>query len=306
MTLASRIGNLLGILLPAAGLVLAIVLLWGSLVGIEALAITAAMYFLTGGLGISVGFHRLFSHRSYEVVRPVRFALAALGTMAMMGPIVRWVTNHRKHHAYTDEEGDPHSPHLSRGNGIRGAISGLWHAHVGWIFTDERASPERYARDLIADPVVMFVQRTSALWVALGLALPFAAGWAIGGTLEAALIALLWGGAVRIFLVHHATFSINSLCHFAGRRRFPTEDESRNLGWLAPLSFGECWHNNHHAFPTSPFHGLRRRELDPGRAVIRALERLGLAWNVKRVPPERQQARLEGSSVAPGVAPFSR
>jgi stearoyl-CoA desaturase (Delta-9 desaturase) len=292
VTRAHRIGN---ILLPAAGLLLAIVLLWGSLVGIEALAITAAMYFLTGGLGISVGFHRLFSHRSYEVVRPVRFALAALGTMAMMGPIVRWVTNHRKHHAYTDEEGDPHSPHVSRGSGIRGAISGLWHAHVGWIFTDERASPERYARDLIADPVVMFVQRTSALWVALGLALPFAAGWAIGGTLEAALIALLWGGAVRIFLVHHVTFSINSLCHFAGRRRFDTEDESRNLGWLAALSFGECWHNNHHAFPTSPFHGLRRRELDPGRAVIRAMERLGLAWNVKRVTPDRQQARLESS-----------
>jgi stearoyl-CoA desaturase (delta-9 desaturase) len=295
VTRAHRIGNVLGILLPAAGLLLAIVLLWGSLVGIEALAITAAMYFLTGGLGISVGFHRLFSHRSYEVVRPVRFALAALGTMAMMGPIVRWVTNHRKHHAYTDEEGDPHSPHVSRGSGIRGAISGLWHAHVGWIFTDERASPERYARDLIADPVVMFVQRTSALWVALGLALPFAAGWAIGGTLEAALIALLWGGAVRIFLVHHVTFSINSLCHFAGRRRFDTEDESRNLGWLAALSFGECWHNNHHAFPTSPFHGLRRRELDPGRAVIRAMERLGLAWNVKRVTPDRQQARLESS-----------
>ena len=293
MTRAQRIGNLLGVLLPAAGLLAAIVLLWGSLVGIEALAITAAMYFLTGGLGISVGFHRLFSHRSYEVVRPVRFTLAALGTMAMMGPIVRWVTNHRKHHAYTDEEGDPHSPHVSRGRGLRGAITGLWHAHVGWIFTDQRASPERYARDLLADPVVMFVQRTSALWVALGLALPFAAGWAFAGTLEGALIALLWGGPVRIFLVHHLTFSINSLCHFVGSRRFPTEDESRNLGWLAALSFGEGWHNNHHAFPTSPFHGLRRRELDPGRAVIRGLERLGLAWNVRRVSPERQQAKLD-------------
>ncbi len=293
MTRAQRIGNVLGVAFPAIGLVAAVVLLWDSLVGLEALLIAAGMYFLTGGIGISVGFHRLFSHRSFEAGRPVRFTLAVLGTMAMMGPIIRWVTNHRKHHVYTDEDGDPHSPHLTGRRGLRGAVLGLWHAHVGWIFNGDRAPRERYAPDLLADPVIVFVDRTAAVWVLAGLALPFAAGYALAGTLEAALIALLWGGPVRIFVVHHLTFAINSLCHFAGRRPFSTDDESRNLGWLAPLSFGEAWHNNHHAFPTSPFHGLRKRELDFGRLFITGLERLGLAWNLRRVSPERRADKLE-------------
>jgi stearoyl-CoA desaturase (delta-9 desaturase) len=285
-------GNVLGVALPAAGLVAAIVLLWGELVGVEALAIALAMYLLTGGLGISVGFHRLFTHRSFEAARAVRFTLAVLGTMAMMGPIIRWVTNHRKHHTYTDEDGDPHSPHLTGHAGLRGAVLGLWHAHVGWIFETDRSPRERYAPDLLADPLISFVDRTSALWVLLGLALPFGAGYALSGTVGGALTALLWGGPVRIFVVHHMTFAINSLCHFAGRRRFVTDDESRNVGWLAALTFGESWHNNHHAFPTSPFHGLRKRELDFGRLVIIGLERVGLAWNLRRVSPERQQLRL--------------
>jgi stearoyl-CoA desaturase (delta-9 desaturase) len=291
MTVGQRIVNVLGVLLPFAGFVLAIVLLWDDLVGPQALGIAAVMYLITG-LGITVGFHRLLSHRAFVARPAVRLALAGAGTMAMMGPPVRWVTNHRKHHAFADEEGDPHSPHLSGSGGMRGAVAGLYHAHVGWIFTGGRAAKERYAPDLMKDPIVMFVDRTAGGWVLLGLALPFAAGLALSGTLEAALIALLWGGPARIFIGHHMTFSINSLCHFMGRRRFDTDDHSRNLVWLAPLSLGEAWHNNHHAFPTSAFHGLRRRDVDPGGWLIWGFERLGLASDVKRVPPERQRPKM--------------
>jgi stearoyl-CoA desaturase (delta-9 desaturase) len=173
---------------------------------------------------------------------------------------------------------------------------GLWHSHVGWIFERERAPYERYARDLVKDPVILFVDRTALLWVALGLALPAAAGFLLTGTLAGAGIALLWGGAVRIFLVHHMTFAINSLCHFVGRRPFDTDDHSRNVFWLAPLSMGESWHNNHHAFPTSAFHGLRRRELDLGGWVIRGLEAARLAHNVQRVSPERMERKLHATS----------
>jgi stearoyl-CoA desaturase (Delta-9 desaturase) len=291
MTRTQRAVNIFGVLLPFAGFLLAIVLLWDRLVGPEALAIAAVMYLITG-FGITVGFHRLLAHRAFVAKPPVRMALAAAGTMAMMGPPVRWVTNHRKHHAYSDEEGDPHSPHLSGRPGVRGAIAGLYHAHVGWIFTGGRAPKERYARDLLNDPIVMFVDRTAGVWVALGLVLPFAAGFALGGTLEAALVALLWGGPVRIFFGHHLTFSINSLCHFTGRRRFDTDDHSRNLVWLAPLSLGEAWHNNHHAFPTSAFHGLRRRDIDPGGWLIAGFERLGLASDVNRVSRDRQERKM--------------
>jgi len=287
-----RIGNLLGVFLPGVALIAAVVLLWNEVVGWEALVILAAMYVLTGGLGISVGFHRLFAHRSYEAAKPVRATLAVLGTMAMMGPIIRWVTNHRKHHSYTDVEGDPHSPHLTGRTGVLGAVTGLWHAHVGWIFTDDRAPLERYARDLLDDPMVAYVNRTTGVWVLLGLLIPFTAGLALTATLEGALIAMLWGGPVRVFIVHHLTFSINSLCHFTGRRRFKTGDESRNVSWLAPLSFGESWHNNHHAFPSSAYLGLRRREVDLGRWVIRGLERTGLAWNVKHPSARGQELKL--------------
>jgi stearoyl-CoA desaturase (delta-9 desaturase) len=295
MTRAQQIGNILGVFLPVAGLVLAVVLLWNRFVGAGALGIMAVMYVLTG-IGVTVGLHRLLAHRSFEAAPAVRGTLAVLGTMAMQGPVIRWVTNHRKHHVYTDEEGDPHSPHLTGRRGILGAIVGLWHSHVGWIFKRERAPYERYARDLVKDPVILFVDRTALLWVALGLALPAAAGFLFTGTLAGAGIGLLWGGAVRIFLVHHMTFAINSLCHFVGRRRFDTDDHSRNVFWLAPLSMGESWHNNHHAFPTSAFHGLRRRELDLGGWVIRGLEAARLAHNVQRVSPERMERKLHPTS----------
>jgi stearoyl-CoA desaturase (Delta-9 desaturase) len=291
MTATQRVANLVGIALPAAGLILAIVLLWDRLVGPLELSVAASLYVLTG-LGVSVGFHRLFAHRSFETGRGLRLLLAILGSMALEGPIVKWVANHRMHHAYADEDGDPHSPHVGRSGGIGASLAGLWHAHAGWTLSEShRAAPERYAPDLLADPAMRFVDRTFIMWALAGVALAFGAGLAIFGTLRGALVTLLWGGLVRIFVLHHVTFSINSLCHFVGRRRFHTDDESRNLAWLAPISFGEAWHNNHHAFPTSAFHGLRRSEIDPGGWVIRGLARTGLAWNVRQVSVAEQAAK---------------
>src|SRR5205807_936002 len=177
----------------------------------------------------------------------VRAVFAVLGSMSVQGPVIHWVSDHRKHHAFTDEEGDPHSPHVGAGRGLRRALAGLWHAHVGWLFSAAgRAEPQRYARDLVADPLMRGISRLFPGWVALGLAIPFAIGYAATGSLRGGLIGLLWGGLVRIFLLHHVTFAINSVCHFFGRRRFATDDESRNVFWLAVPSFGEAWHHNHH------------------------------------------------------------
>jgi stearoyl-CoA desaturase (Delta-9 desaturase) len=246
------------------------------------------MYIATG-LGVTVGFHRYFTHRSFKTSRPMRAILAVLGSAAIEGPVISWVADHRKHHRFSDREGDPHSPHVGHGGGWRGALAGLAHAHMGWLFIHtERGAKSRYAPDLLKDPIVRFADRNFLAWALAGLAMAFGLGWAIGGTLLAALTGLLWGGGVRMLVVHHVTYSINSLCHFFGRRRFTTDDHSRNLLWLAIPSFGESWHNNHHAFPTSAFHGLRRWEIDPSALVIRALEAVGLVWDVVRVDPARQ------------------
>ncbi|HKG16541.1 MAG TPA: acyl-CoA desaturase [Solirubrobacteraceae bacterium] len=261
---------------------------WASLLHLSDLLVFGIFYVATG-LGVTVGFHRLFTHRSFATTRPLRWLLAVLGSAAVEGPVISWVADHRKHHAFSDCPGDPHSPHVDHGGGWRGALKGLMHAHVGWLFLHtQRGARDRYAPDLLADPTIRFVDRTFVLWVAAGLAAPFALGMAIGGSVEAGLTGLLWGGAVRMLLLHHVTYSINSLCHFFGRQRFRTGDESRNLMWLSVLSFGESWHNNHHAFPTSAVHGLRSWEPDVSAAVIRALEAVGLAWDVVRISPARQ------------------
>lgn len=266
--------------------------LWSSLLGWSDLIVFAIMYVSTG-LGITVGFHRLFTHRSFKTGKAVRAILAALGSAAIEGPVISWVADHRKHHAYSDKPGDPHSPHVDHGHGLKGALNGLFHAHVGWLFIHtERGLKSRYAPDLLKDPIVSFINRTFLLWVLAGLAVPFLLGWVIGGSLATALTGLLWGGAVRMLVLHHATYSINSLCHFFGRRRFETDDESRNVWWLSFVTFGEAWHNNHHAFPTSARHGLSRWNFDPSAWVIWALEKTGLAWDVVRVSPERQAAKL--------------
>jgi stearoyl-CoA desaturase (delta-9 desaturase) len=266
--------------------------LWASLLGWNDIFVFLLLYVLTG-LGVTVGFHRLLTHRAFKTTRPIRAALAILGSAAIAGPVISWVADHRKHHAFADRPGDPHSPHVDHGHGWRGALRGLLHAHVGWLFIHtDRGRRTRYAPDLLADPVVSWVDRTFAVSALGGLAAAVGLGWLFGGRLHDGLTGLLWGGAVRILVLHHVTYSINSLCHFFGRRSFDTGDESRNLAWLAPLSLGEAWHNNHHAFPTCAEHGLRRWQLDPSALVIHGLERLGLVWDVVRVSPEQQATKL--------------
>jgi stearoyl-CoA desaturase (Delta-9 desaturase) len=285
---ADRIATGIVTAVPVLALGLVVWQVWGDFLRWSDLIVFAIMYVATG-LGVTVGFHRHFTHRSFKAKQPVRATLAVLGSAAIEGPIISWVADHRKHHTFSDQEGDPHSPHVGHEGGFRGALKGLFHAHVGWLFIHtQRGARKRYARDLVEDPVISFVDRTFLVWALGGLVMAFALGWLIGGSFYAALTGLLWGGAVRMLVVHHVTYSINSLCHFFGRRRFDTGDESRNLFWLSLPTFGESWHNNHHAFPTSAMHGMRGWEIDPSALVIRGLEKLGLVWDVVRIDPERQ------------------
>ncbi len=272
--------------------------LWNDLLHWSDILVFVIMYVLTG-LGVTVGFHRYLTHRSFKTGKAVRATFGILGSAAIEGPVISWVADHRKHHAFSDKEGDPHSPHVGHEGGWRGALRGLAHAHMGWLFIHtERGAKRRYAPDLMDDPVIGFIDRTFLVWALGGLAVAFALGYAIGGTLSAALTGLLWGGGVRMLVVHHVTYSINSLCHFFGHRRFETDDESRNLLWLVPLSFGESWHNNHHAFPTSASHGLKRWALDPSWLTIRGLEATGLAWDVVRVDPARIERKAAAGRAA--------
>jgi stearoyl-CoA desaturase (Delta-9 desaturase) len=291
MTRLHRNVNIAAVIVPFLAFVVAIPLLWNDLVGPADLGILAGIYLATA-FGITVGYHRLLTHRSFETYRPLKYLFAVLGSMAVQGDVVTWVSDHRKHHAFTDEEGDPHSPHVGHGEGLRAALRGLWHAHLGWLFVQHGGEARRYAPDLLEDRGMRAIGKAFVPLVLLSLLIPFGLGWLVAGGLTGALTALLWGGLVRIFLVHHVTWSINSICHFFGRRRFDTGDESTNVAWLALPSLGESWHHNHHAFPRSAIHGLRWWEVDVSGLVIRAMRRLGLAWNVVRITPERQRAKL--------------
>jgi stearoyl-CoA desaturase (Delta-9 desaturase) len=299
MSRTARNVNLAGVIVPFVAFLGALALLWNRAVGPLDLGILAGMYLLAG-VGVTVGFHRLLTHRAFETHRPLKYVLAVLGSLSVQGPVITWVADHRKHHAHTDEEGDPHSPHVGHGSGLRG----LLHAHVGWLMNSMgRAERRRYAPELMEDAGMRRINRSFELIVLAGLAIPFVLGFVLGGTLTAALTALLWGGLVRIFLLHHVTWSINSVCHFFGRRRFATDDHSTNVFWLALPSLGESWHHNHHAFPRSAQQGMRRWELDPSGALIRLLERLGLAWNVVRITPERQRQREAPASAGVAAQP---
>ena len=293
MTRVEKGANLGAVVLPFVATIVAIALLWNSLVSPADLAIAAVMYLLTA-VGITVGFHRLLTHRSFQTAKPTEYLFAILGSMAVQGPAISWVADHRKHHAHTDEEGDPHSPHVGVDGGPRGVFSGLWHAHTGWLMsTQGRADWKRYAPDLYEDRGMRFISRHFVALVYLSLAIPALAGFLITGTVLGALTGLLWGGLVRIFFVHHVTWSVNSVCHFLGSRRFDTDDHSTNVFWLALPSLGESWHHNHHAFPRSAVHGLKRWEPDPSAFIISALEKVGLARNVIRISPERQAERTQ-------------
>jgi stearoyl-CoA desaturase (delta-9 desaturase) len=267
------------------------VLLWNSAVSVADLSIAAAMYLLTA-IGITVGYHRLLTHRSFQTSKPVEYAFAILGSMAVQGPVISWVADHRKHHAHTDREGDPHSPHVGHGDGVSGVFAGLWHAHTGWLLSSQgRADWRRHAPDLYEDPRMRLISRHFGWLTLAGLAIPALAGYLVSGSAAGALTGLLWGGLVRVFFVHHVTWSVNSVCHFLGSRRFDTDDRSTNVFWLAVPSLGESWHHNHHAFPRSAVHGLRKWEVDPSGLIIAAMERLGVARNVVRITPERQRQR---------------
>jgi stearoyl-CoA desaturase (Delta-9 desaturase) len=298
MTKLQRHANLAAVVIPFIAFVVAIVLLWNKAVGVIDLAILFVLYVVTG-FGITVGYHRLLTHRAFQTSKPVEYAFAIAGSMAVEGPVIAWVADHRKHHAHADDEGDPHSPHVGHGSGLKG----LWHAHAGWLLkTQGDADFRKYAPDLVEDKGMRWISRNFLWLVALGLLIPFVAGFVLHGfSLTAALWTLLWAGLVRIFFIHHVTWSINSICHFFGRRRFDNDDQSTNVAWLALPTFGESWHHNHHAFPRSARHGLGRFELDPSAMLIWTLEKLGVAKNVVRIAPERQAQKLVGAADREGT-----
>ncbi|MFT4050261.1 MAG: acyl-CoA desaturase [Solirubrobacterales bacterium] len=290
--------------IPFLGFLVAIVLLWNNGVDWLDLGILAVMYVFTGA-GITVGYHRLFTHRSFETKRWIKITLAIAGSMSVQGAPIHWVADHRKHHDFADEEGDPHSPHTHDHEGVKGIFVGWYHSHMGWLFSrDERASASRYARDLKNDPDMVWVDKHFFSWVLLGLAIPFALGFVLGGfSLYAGFTAFIWGGLVRIFLQHHATWSVNSICHMYGDQPFEIEDQSTNNWAVAFVALGEGWHHNHHAFPTSARHGLTGRQVDPAYIIIKSLEKVGLAWNVRVPSDEALDKKRRAESGATKFAP---
>jgi stearoyl-CoA desaturase (delta-9 desaturase) len=279
ISLAVRLLTLAVITVPALGLVAGAVLMWGWGFSWADLGLLVGMYVLTG-LGITVGFHRLFTHGSFETTPGVKFVLAVLGTMAIQAPLFKWVAVHRRHHQHSDDPDDPHSPHYS-GPGLLGGLRGYWHSHIGWFFAPEPTDLDRYAADLRQSSLLSTVEALSLVWVALGLLIPAGLGGVIAGDWMGFWSGLVWGGLVRVFIIHHVTWSVNSACHLWGSQPFRSGDESRNNFAFGVLGLGEGWHNNHHAFPTSARHGLRWWEVDLSYWVIRALAATGLAWQVK-------------------------
>jgi len=289
-SLVSQIVTLVAVVVPPLALLSAMGFLWGVGFHLRDLLLLLGMYVVCA-FGTTIGFHRFFTHRGFETSAPVKAVLAVLGCMTMQGPLTQWVTDHRKHHALSDKPGDPHSPHVGNGDGAWGAVKGFVHAHVGWLFNNLGMEQGRiYGKDLYDDGIVVWVDRLYMIWIVLTLGIPFAIGYAVGGTALAGVEGLVWGGLLRIFLYQHATFSVNSICHMFGRKDYRSRDEARNNWLVALLVFGEGWHNNHHAFPASARHGLQRWQLDVSWWVIRGLEKLGLVWNVK-VPDADQIGR---------------
>jgi stearoyl-CoA desaturase (delta-9 desaturase) len=295
MSRVNRYGNLVAVVLPFVAFLVTVLFFWDELVGPTELALFVVMYVLTG-FGITVGYHRMLTHRAFQASKPVEYTFAILGSMAIQGSPIHWVADHRKHHAHADKDGDPHSPH-TYGEGFVGSVKGLVHAHMGWLITNQgTANYKKYARDLYEDRGIKWISRKFPWFIGLSLLIPTVLGFALSGfTWQGALGGYVWGGLVRIFFLHHVTWSINSVCHFMGRRRFDVEDESRNVFWLALPSLGEAWHHNHHAFPRSASHGLKRweRALDPSAWLIRGMEKVGLVHNVVQITPERQAQKLE-------------
>jgi stearoyl-CoA desaturase (delta-9 desaturase) len=274
---------------PLLALAAAVPLAWGWGLSWLDVGLAVFFYFLTG-LGVTVGFHRYFTHGSFKAKRPLRVALAVIGSTAFQGGVIGWVADHRRHHAFSDKEGDPHSPWLF-GTGPAAMIRGFWHSHMGWIIGRDRTNARRFAPDLLADRDIVAVDRLFLPLTLASLLVPALIGGLVSGTWWGAFTALFWAGLVRVAVLHHVTWSINSICHMFGDRPFAARDRSANVWWLAVLSFGESWHNLHHADPTCARHGVKRGQVDISARIIWIFERLGWAHSV-RWPTTRRLERL--------------
>jgi stearoyl-CoA desaturase (Delta-9 desaturase) len=291
---AGRVVTALLVAGPVVGLAVLLPLEWGGAFGLWDLAMAAVLYAFSG-FGISVGFHRLFAHRSFKASRTLKILCAIAGSMALEGSIIGWVAVHRRHHMFGDQPGDPHSPHRY-GSDVFGTVRGFLWAQVGWLFATNDTDTRRFALDLYRDPDLVAIDRLFPVLALASLFIPFAIGWVVYGTLLGGLLALLWAGLVRMAILHHVTWSINSVCHLWGRSPFSTSDRSTNVASLALVSFGESWHNFHHAAPSSARHGILRHQADPSAQLISLFERAGWATKV-RWPSEDQIAAL--SKVGP-------
>lgn len=290
-----NVGTVVITVLPFAGLLAAVTMSWNEAVGLTDLMLFGGLYVICG-FGITIGYHRMLTHRAFEAIAPLKAALLVAGSLAIQGAAIDWAVDHRIHHAFSDKEGDPHSPHHGFSDSAWGRLRGLGHAHVGWLFDHKRLDHERYAKDLVQDRLVVTISRLFPLWIVLSFAIPFAVGGLVAGTWTGALTGLVWGGLVRLFFNHHVTWSVNSICHVFGRRPFAANDRSTNNWLLALPSFGEAWHHNHHVFPTSAFHGLGWRQVDLSGIVIAAWEKVGLVRNVRR-PSAEQIGRKKAATV---------
>jgi stearoyl-CoA desaturase (delta-9 desaturase) len=286
---AEQITLLLFIGVPFLALLAAIPIAWGWGLGWHEVVIAVVM-FLFSGHGITVGFHRHFTHGAFKAKQPLRVVMAIAGSLAIEGPVIRWVADHRKHHKFSDRDGDPHSP-WRYGETIPALIKGLFYAHMGWMFDVEQTPQRQYAPDLMRDKAIVRVSRLFPLWVVVSLLLPPLIGglWSMSWT--AALSAFFWGTLVRVGLLHHVTWSINSICHAVGARPFKSRDKSGNVWWLAVLSGGESWHNLHHADPTCARHGVLRGQVDSSARVIQFFEKMGWAYDVRWPSPDRIDAK---------------
>ncbi|WP_299540395.1 fatty acid desaturase [uncultured Streptomyces sp.] len=276
---SEQVALLLFIVVPFVALIVAVPLAWGRGVSWLDLGLMVAMYYI-GCHGITIGFHRHFTHGAFKAKRPLKLALAVMGSLAVEGPLVRWVADHRKHHRFSDAEGDPHSP-WRFGETLPALMKGLWWAHIGWMFDEERTPQHTYAPDLIKDPALVRISRHFLSFTILSLAIPPLVGGLVTMSWWGAFTAFFWGSLVRVALLHHVTWSINSICHAVGKRPFKSRDRSGNVWWLAVLSCGESWHNLHHADPTSARHGVLKGQIDSSARLIRWFEQAGWAYDVR-------------------------
>jgi len=293
-----KISMLVLTILPFVGLIAAVTLLWNEAVGWTDLVLFIGLYVICG-FGITIGYHRMLTHHAFEAVAPLKAALLVAGSFALQGSALDWAIDHRTHHAYSDKEGDPHSPHHGFARGPLGAIRGLLHAHMGWMFRHNRTDQERYGKDILQDRLTMTVSRLFPLWAVLTFVVPFVLGGLLTLSWKGAVTGLVWGGLVRLFFNHHVTWSVNSICHFFGKRPFTTSDQSTNNWVLALPSLGESWHHNHHVFPTSAFHGLSWRQVDLSGWMIAVWEKIGLVRNVRKPTTEQIGRKLSAAVPRP-------